>query len=211
MRVQKSKIGADPVKYYASLIGMEKHESCLKKQANAIPIMTGIVLYRQLPKNKQSQILKQILGLSDNQLKASLYGLVSQVVANPYWFSWSLSDSELREFFDTNKGVTDALKVVGLDITVPLTVAGVAAFLYSANEKGLIGAAQKASVQLKKTVTSSPVAQVGMKMGLTKQAASRASAILVVMVTVIAYQTNSNAKDAQKELLRRGLLKADDL
>ncbi|MGR5212383.1 hypothetical protein ACPV4A_17665 [Vibrio rotiferianus] len=211
MRVQKSKIGADPVKYYASLIGMEKHESCLKKQANAIPIMTGIVLYRQLPKNKQSQILKQILGLSDNQLKASLYGLVSQVVANPYWFSWSLSDSELREFFETNKGVTDALKVVGLDITVPLTVAGVAAFLYSANEKGLIGAAQKASVQLKKTVTSSPVAQVGMKMGLTKQAASRASAILVVMVTVIAYQTNSNAKDAQKELLRRGLLKADDL
>ncbi|EGR7978110.1 hypothetical protein M2H39_21675 [Vibrio vulnificus] len=211
MRVQKSKIGADPVKYYASLIGMEKHESCLKKQVNAIPIMTGIVLYRQLPKNKQSQILKQILGLSDNQLKASLYGLVSQVVANPYWFSWSLSDSELREFFETNKGVTDALKVVGLDITVPLTVAGVAAFLYSANEKGLIGAAQKASVQLKKTVTSSPVAQVGMKMGLTKQAASLASAILVVMVTVIAYQTNSNTKDAQKELLRRGLLKADDL
>lgn len=211
MRVQQSKIGADPVKYYASLIGMEKHESRLKKQANAIPIMTGIVLYRQLPKNKQSQILKQILGMSDNQLKASLYGLVSQVVANPYWFSWSLSDSELREFFDTNKGVTDALKVVGLDITIPLTVAGVAAFLYSANEKGIIGASQKASEQLKKTVTSSPVAQVGMKMGLTKQAASRASAILVVMVTVIAYQTSSNAKDAQKELLRRGLLKADDL
>ncbi|WP_045464422.1 hypothetical protein [Vibrio hyugaensis] len=211
MRVQQSKLGADPVKYYASLIGMEKHESRLKKQTNAIPIMSGIVLYRQLPKNKQSQILKQILGLSDNQLKASLYGLVSQVVANPYWFSWSLSDSELREFFDTNKGVTDALKVLGLDITIPLTVAGVAAFLYSANEKGVIGASQKASEQLKKTVTSSPVAQVGMKMELTKQAASRASAILVVMVTVIAYQTNSNAKDAQKELLRRGLLKADDL
>ncbi|WP_237358395.1 hypothetical protein [Vibrio owensii] len=169
MRVQQSKIGTDPVKYYASLIGMEKHESRLKKQTNAIPIMTGIVLYRQLPKNKQSQILKQILDMSDNQLKASLYGLVSQVVASPYWFSWSLSDSELREFFDTNKGVTDALKVVGLDITIPLTVAGVAAFLYSANEKGVIGASQKASEQLKKTVTSSPVAQVGMKMGLTKQ------------------------------------------
>ncbi|MCQ9039804.1 hypothetical protein H2C68_22840 [Vibrio alginolyticus] len=137
MRVQQSKIGTDPVKYYASLIGMEKHESRLKKQTNAIPIMTGIVLYRQLPKNKQSQILKQILDMSDNQLKAS--------------------------------------------------------------------------EQLKKTVTSSPVAQVGMKMGLTKQTASRASAILVVMVTVIAYQTSSNAKDAQKELLRRGLLKADDL
>ncbi|MET2901083.1 hypothetical protein ABXV22_22700 [Vibrio rotiferianus] len=143
MRVQQSKIGADPVKYYASLIGMEKHESRLKKQANAIPIMTGIVLYRQLPKNKQSQILKQILGMSDNQLKASLYRLVSQVVANPYWFSWSLSDSELREFFDTNKGVTDALKVVGLDITIPLTVAGVAAFLYSANEKGSLGLHKK--------------------------------------------------------------------
>lgn len=82
MRVQQSKIGADPVKYYASLIGMEKHESRLKKKTNAIPIMTGIVLYRQLPKNKQSQILKQILGVSDNQLKASLCGLVSQVVAN---------------------------------------------------------------------------------------------------------------------------------
>lgn len=50
-----------------------------------------------------------------------------------------------------------------------------------------------------------------MKMVLTKQAASRASAILAVMVTVIACQTSSNAKDAQKELLRRGLLKADDL
>ncbi|MBN8157132.1 hypothetical protein J0J30_24370, partial [Vibrio vulnificus] len=78
-------IGADPVKYYASLIGMEKYEARLKRLANAIPIMTGIVLYRQLPKNMQSQILKQILDLNDNQLKASLYSLVSQVVANPYW------------------------------------------------------------------------------------------------------------------------------
>ncbi|AXX59595.1 hypothetical protein [Vibrio vulnificus] len=140
-----------------------------------------------------------------------MYSLVSQVVANPYWFSWSLSDNELREFFDTNKGVNDTLKVVGLEITVPLTVAGVAAFLYSANEKGLIVTTQKASDQLKRAVTSSPVAQIGEKMGLTKQVASRASAILVVMVSVIAYQTNLNAKDAQKELLRRGLLKADDL
>lgn len=211
MRIHKSQIGADPVKYYASLIGMEKYEARLKRLAYAIPIITGIVLYRQLPKNKQSQILKQILDLSDSQLKASLYALVSQVVANPYWFSWSLSDIELREFFDTNKGVNDTLKVLGLEITVPLTVAGVASFLYSANEKGLIGASQKTSKQLKRAVTTSPVAQIGVKMGLTKQVASRASAILVVMVSVIAYQTSSNAKDAQKELLRRGLLKADDL
>lgn len=211
MRVHKSKVGSDPVKYYAKLIGLERYESRLKKQAVAIPIMAGIVLYRQLPKNKQSMILKQILDLVDNQLKASLYALVSQIVANPYWFSWSLSDSELREFFDTNKGVNDALKVVGLDITIPLTVAGVSAFLYSASEKGLIGASQSASSQLRKAITSSPVARIGSKMGLTKQAASRASAILVVLVSVIAYQTNSNANDAQKELLRRGLLKADDL
>ncbi|MGY0614938.1 hypothetical protein [Vibrio sp. FJH11] len=211
MKVHKTQIGSDPVKYYARLIGMEKYEPRLKKQANAIPIMTGIVLYRQLPKNKQSLILKQILDLSDGQLKASLYALVSQVVANSYWFSWSLSDNELREFFDTNKEVNDILKVVGIDITVPLTVAGVASFLFSASEKGLPDASQKALSQLKKAVTTSPVAQGGVKLGLTKQAASRVSAILVVMVSVIAYQTNSNAKDAQKELLRRGLLKADDL
>lgn len=211
MRVHKSKVGSDPVKYYASLIGLEKYESRLKKHASAIPIMTGIVLYRQLPKNKQSMILKQILGLSDNQLKASLYALVSQIVANPYWFSWSLSDSELREFFDTNKEVNDALKIVGLDISIPLTVAGVSAFLYSASEKGLIGASQSVSNQLKKAITSSPVAQIGSKMGLTRQVASRASAVLVVLVSVISYQTSSNANDAQKELLRRGLLKVDDL
>ncbi len=211
MRVQKSQIGADPIKYYASLIGMEKYESRLKKQVNAIPIMTGIVLYRQLPKSKQSLILKQILDLNDNQLKACLYALVSQIVANPYWFSWSLSDKELREFFDSNKEVNDTLKVVGLEISIPLTVAGVAAFLYSANEKGFIGASKKTSSKLKRAVATSPVTQLGVQLGLTKQAASRASAILVVMVSVISYQTNSNAKEAQKELLRRGLLKMDDL
>ncbi|MCG3760905.1 hypothetical protein EXA21_15760 [Vibrio cincinnatiensis] len=211
MRVHYSRINTDPVKYYASLIGMGKYESRLKKQPNALSIMTGIILYRELPKNKQSEVLRQILSLNDGQLKASLYGLVSQVVANPYWFSWSLSDKELRCFFDTNRNINDALQIVGLDVNVPMTVVGVAAFLFSAANEGLKKASQNVATQMKKEITRSPVAEITNKLGLTKQAASTASAILVVMVSVIAYQTNSNAKDAQKELHRRGLLQMEDL
>lgn len=78
MRVHKSKIAADPVKYYTHLIGMDKYEARMRQEPNAITIITGIVLYRELPKNKQSEVLKLILALNDGQLKASLYGLVSQ-------------------------------------------------------------------------------------------------------------------------------------
>ncbi|MGY5818908.1 hypothetical protein [Vibrio cincinnatiensis] len=151
------------------------------------------------------------MSLNDGQLKASLYGLVSQVVANPYWFSWSLSDKELRCFFDTNRNINDALQIVGLDVNGPMTVVGVAAFLFSAANEGLKKASQNVATQMKKEITRSPVAEITNKLGLTKQAASTASAILVVMVSVIAYQTNSNAKDAQKELHRRGLLQMEDL
>ncbi|UXI02645.1 hypothetical protein [Photobacterium sp. TY1-4] len=211
MRVHKSKIAADPIKYYARLIGMEKYEARLKQEPISIAIMIGIVLYRELPKNKQPEVLKQILALNDDQLKSSLYGLVSQVIANPYWFSWSLTDQELREFFDTNKGVSDVLKGMGLNLTLPLTVAGVSAFLFSAVDHGIKGASKEVATQLKNQMTHSPVAQIANRIRITKQIASRASAILVVMASVIAYQSNSNAKDAQKELLRRGILQPEDL
>lgn len=56
MRVHKSKIAADPVKYYTYLIGMEKYEARMRQEPNAITIITGIVLYRELPKNKQSEV-----------------------------------------------------------------------------------------------------------------------------------------------------------
>ncbi|EJG0483244.1 hypothetical protein AB8I23_004992 [Vibrio alginolyticus] len=211
MRVHKSKIAADPVKYYTRLIGMEKYEARMRQEPNAITIITGIVLYRELPKNKQSEVLKLILALNDGQLKASLYGLVSQVVANPYWFSWSLSDRELREFFDTNKDVTNILKGLGIDFSLPLTAAGISAFLLSSAQQGVKSASKEVATQLKKQVTSSPVAQIANRLGVTKQVAGKASAILVVMVSVIAYQTHLNAKDARKELLRRGLLQPEDL
>lgn len=80
MRVYRAVIGADPIKYYAQLIGMEKYLSRLRQQANSVVIMTGIVLYRELLRNKQSEVLRKILDLPDNQLKSALYGLISQVV-----------------------------------------------------------------------------------------------------------------------------------
>ncbi|MGI2831100.1 hypothetical protein [Vibrio alginolyticus] len=211
MRVNRAVIGADPIKYYAKLIGMEKYLSRLRQQANSVVIMTGIVLYRELPKNKQSEVLRKILDLPDNQLKSALYGLASQVVANPYWFSWSLSDKELRKFFDTNNDVTDAIKLIGIDITIPITVASVAGVLYKVSEKGVKEAPRHISKQFKKTITSTVVTQVASKVGLNETNAKRASAILVIMVSIIACQTHSNSKSAQEELLRRGLLKAGDL
>ncbi len=211
MRVNYSVIGADPVKYYARLIGLEKYELRLREQENSVVIMTGIILYRELPKNKQSDVLRKILNLPDPQLKASLYGLVSQVVANPYWFSWSLSDQELREFFNTNSEVTDVMKMVGIDMTIPVTVASVAGVLYVFSEKSVKDAPRHLSKQFKGAITLTVVTKMGTNLGLNKQAAKRASAILVLMISVIAYQTSSNAKSAQKELLRRGMLKMEDL
>lgn len=70
MRVHKSKIAADPVKYYTYLIGMEKYEARMRQEPNAITIITGIVLYRELPKNKQSEVLKLILALNDGQVES---------------------------------------------------------------------------------------------------------------------------------------------
>lgn len=107
--------------------------------------------------------------------------------------------------------MTNILKGLGIDFSLPLTAAGISAFLLSSAQQGVKSASKEVATQLKKQVTSSPVAQIANRLGVTKQVAGKASAILVVMVSVIAYQTHLNAKDARKELLRRGLLQPEDL
>jgi len=69
---------------------------------------------RQLSRYKQSQLNAAILAIKSGPVKEHLYGLVAQLAFNPKWFSWSLSDKELRDFFENNKNLAKATAVLGV-------------------------------------------------------------------------------------------------
>ncbi|KHT64692.1 hypothetical protein RJ45_05130 [Photobacterium gaetbulicola] len=207
-RYATSKIKGNPIRFFVKLISVESFESKLKLEPNALPILTGIVMYRQLPKNRRIEVNKMVLAITDGQLKSKLYGLIGQLSFNPYWFTWSLSDTELRDFFESNKDARKVFKTLGLDINTTISVAGLAGFLYGVAKHG---ASEKIKDVAKKSFTNVAIANVGRNVGLTPKLASTATAILIACTTVLLAQSESNAKSAKKELLKRGLLLEGDL
>ena len=208
MRYPKSRISSDPIRFYSKLMSLESYEKDLKTSNQAVAILSGIIVYRQLHKHNQMQVVKMILNLPDGRLKAKLYGLVSEVVANPYWFNWSLSDNELRHFFETNKEASSVFKTLGIDVNTTFTVAGIAGLIFGASKKTI---PDHVKTEIKNSIKNSPITQVGQKAGLSNSMASYSALILIAMVTVLLAQTEVNSMSAKKELLRRGLLLEGDL
>ena len=106
----------EPLKFFISLMELKAYEKELAALPDAVPLLSGIVLYRHLPTPEKTKITAKVLALSSDRLKAVLYGIIGQLVANKFWFCWSLSDKELKDYYQSNKRVSDVLSTLGFDV-----------------------------------------------------------------------------------------------
>ncbi|GAK15187.1 hypothetical protein JCM19053_5076 [Vibrio sp. JCM 19053] len=62
--------------------------------------------------------------------------MIGQIGANPYWFCWSLSDSELKSYYNSNKKISDLLSSPGFDVPT-ISVGVLPAGVYSVFNEGM--------------------------------------------------------------------------
>ncbi|MCS0163287.1 hypothetical protein [Vibrio alginolyticus] len=88
---------AEPVVQLAVLTGLDADLNFIRNnREKVLPIITGVILYRQLNRRDQRKVLEQAQALGNSKFFGKIQMLVAQSIAKPMWNPWSLSDGELR-------------------------------------------------------------------------------------------------------------------
>ncbi|ELA7317032.1 hypothetical protein ACS6BV_003904 [Vibrio alginolyticus] len=88
-------------------------------------------MYRQLNRLDQRKVLEQEQALGSSKFFGKIKMLVAQSIAKPMWNPWSLSDGELRQYFNTHKAVANFLSTWFITIDIKLEVGFMAAVIYA--------------------------------------------------------------------------------
>ncbi len=199
----------EPLKFFIVLMGLEQYKNDLHRENQSLSLLSGIVLYRHLSKPDQRKVTSSILNLKNNRLKSKLYGMIGQVVANPYWFCWSLSDSELKSYYNSNKKISDLLNRLGFDVPT-ISVGVLAAGAYSVFNEGMKTTVTKGVTSI---AGSNKVLETAKELGLRKQLGGASGRMLGAFVIIIGFSAMQakGTKDARKELILRGLINPSEL
>ncbi len=199
---------ADPVIQLAILVGLEGEIPFIRKNKETmLPIITGVILYRQLDHIDKRKVLVATRDLDNPRLLGKIQGLIAQMLAKPAWNPWCMSNDELHNFFKKNKSVSNFLSTWFVTLDGKLEVGFIAVALYQIS-KGGVGAFLRNQAAthivesgLKKLKLSSSATNVG----------GKAFFVTVILASVIKGFSDTEVKKAKKELLNRGLLRPEDL
>ncbi|WP_238116178.1 hypothetical protein [Vibrio cincinnatiensis] len=198
----------EPVVQLAILTGLDEDLNFIRgNRESVLPIITGVILYRQLNKIEQRKVLEQAQALGNPRFFGKVQMLVAQSIAKPMWNPWCLSDRELQEYFKTHKAVADFLSTWFITIEIKLEVGFAAAIIYALSKgSGASLVKEMASVHIaeeafNKLKLSASAQQVG----------ARAFFVAVILASVIKGFNAADAMSAKKELVRRNLLRPEDL
>ncbi|KPZ51614.1 hypothetical protein AN391_03963 [Pseudoalteromonas sp. P1-13-1a] len=201
---------ADPIGFLINILDAKKIENQIRNEDDILSILTGLVAYRQLSRYKQTQLNAAILAIKSGPVKEYLYGLVAQLAFNPKWFSWSMSDKELRAFFENNKDLAKATAVLGV-ATVGTSVPAILESLLNIKKTGVKAAAKDAIVKASNSEVGKAAASQFTKNSKVLIGSSYAAAYVTVISTFLWYCSSKNEADAKKELILRGLIKLEDI
>ncbi|WP_010323827.1 hypothetical protein [Marinobacterium stanieri] len=212
--------GGDAVDFLIKLMELQKFREPIKSHEDSFSILAGIIIFRHLDRSNQIRINKEIINLIHTpeyyNLGQKLRDIATLSAVQPYWFTWSLSDQELRDYYELNDSFKEALSYIGFD-TPHLTVAGLAGIIYQLlkkkSPKGSMQAAEKIIKERIGYKTGKEVAGiVGKK--LSPQLIRKgglAGATVYILGAVMLASTKNSSEQAKKELLLRGLLKIDEV
>ncbi len=198
----------DPVIQLAKLVGLECEIPYIRENKEAmLPIITGVILYRQLNHIEKRNVLVAASDLGNPRILGKIQALISQMIAKPAWNPWCMSNDELRIFFKKNKSVSDFLSTWFVTLEGKLEAGFIAVAVFQIS-KGGVGAFLKDQTSthiveggLKKLKLSSSVTKFG----------GKAFFVTVILASVIRGFSDTEVKKAKEELLNRGLLLPEDL
>lgn len=198
----------NPLKFLIKLMELNKFSSQLEKLDNAMYILTGIVTYRCLHHHDKQRINASVLQLKDidGPLFSHLYGIIGFLSVNPYWFCWSLTDEELRNHFNLNDEASSALSYIGYDLKGLLTASGLAGFVLSLYKKGALDGVKSVAASATNYSLTKEIASTSNAAQSSIKNAAFSAAVVTVLASVLLATTTTNAKNAKKELILRGLL-----
>ena len=198
----------EPVVQLAILTGLDDDLNFVRgNRESLLPVLTGVILYRQLSKIEQRKVMEQAQALGNRRFFGKVQMRVAQSIAKSMWNPWSLSNRELQEYFKTHKAVADFLSTWFITIEVKLEVGFAAAIIYSLSKGG--------GASLVKDMASIHIAEEALnKLKLSasaQQVSSRAFFVAVILASVIKGFNEADSMSAKKELVRRNLLRPEDL
>jgi len=211
------KYRSDPLGFLIELMHLKAYESALRALDNSLYMLAGIISHRNLPLRERTAVNDMVCNLirdhsqsHSTRLAASkLYGIIGNLFVNAYWLSWSLTDAELRTYYESKKRFSEAIEFLGLDFGGTINVTGLATGILAASEMGTKRAV--ASYARKKANYG-----IGQRLGtLTQGTAGRSLGASMAMVTVFAgvihAMSSESVKQGRRELMARGLLQLDEI
>lgn len=205
------KFQADPVGFLASVTDLTAYLPKLRSRPDALFLLNGLITYRSLSNDRKIAYMAYVSGLDDRSFGSKLYSLAALQVANPYWYSWGLTDIELREFHDFNADVASHLQVLGVSTAASFSLAKGANTFFDLLKTG----SKESAIKLAKSMTNYDLGEkaVSRFTGNTSKikAGGHITSYLTLMGAVLYVCAQKDSARAKEELLRRGLLTIDDL
>lgn len=217
-RYVTSDFNAAPVMALAGLMGLDaEHKRQMTGDLNYYgSLLCGVAVHRHLDRGKHTEVNRRInYEVPPSRLQSKLRELIVMQRVQPYWFMWSLSDEELREFFDFNASVAEVtghiLPSSPDSIIGGLTAAAVASSAYEVATKG---ARAVASDRVRAVAGSGLVEAVARRLGVSTTSVAQAGYAAIPIAIVVAglnVMAKNSSDRARRELSARGLLAYDDL
>lgn len=208
-----SQYRSDPLGFLIELMHLKAHEKQLRQAGNSLYLLTGILTYRCLPRSGKTEVTTSIYNVMTSRNEpheirmtmGHLYGVISNLSANPHWYCWSLTDQELREYYNVNKSFSGAIEALGLDIDVGCSVSALAAGILAASKKGL---RTTLAASIRSRLNMGLAASIGKPAG---QYLAFSLAMVTVFAGVMHAMTSESAQQGRRELMARGLLRLEEI
>ncbi len=212
--------GGDAVDFLVKVMELQKFREPIKSHEDSFSILAGIITFRHLDRSNQIRINREIVNLIHTpeycKLGQKLRDIVTFSAVQPYWFTWSLSDQELRDYYELNDSFQETLSLIGFE-TPTLTVAGLAAVIYQLFKKKTPKKTKNAAKNIIKErlgyTTGKEVAGIFGKKSSPQliRKGGLAGATIYISGAVMLASSRNNADQAKKGIILRGLLKIDEV
>ncbi|MBN7818487.1 hypothetical protein [Bowmanella yangjiangensis] len=200
---------ASPLQFLIKLMDLSLYASELQELDSSLNILTGLVSFRSLDRLRKSQILSLINAIPPGRLLAKIHPMPAQIIANPYWYCWSLTDQELREYYEYNRDFSKSLETLGVNFG-SITAIGIAGLLVDLSKSGF---ASMTGNTVRNVSSYNKLMDTTRKLGISGGVARNigfAGAFVSVLLGCLHAGAQSAREDALKELSIRGLVTLKD-
>lgn len=181
----------DPIGFLAKVVGLEAYLPELRKRGDAQYLLTTLISFRAASQKTRMEFISYLRSNKANPLDSKIHTMAMYTAVNPYWFSWSLTDRELREFYDSNKEFTTALQYLGIG-TGGANAVALADYLSTISSYGWQKGTKKAIYAATNGPLGEKVASSLIKNSSKTLSAGKATSVVTILVMLLYMSSKTN-------------------